>query len=88
VPDVLSMGGETKIGFSIVKAIMIQMVAETARRDVYYEMVHILIFPFPIFSVCERADGIISVGALVSVPFIFYETVIVLGVDNCEFIFC
>ena len=88
VPDILGVSCETKISLSIVKSVMVQVVAEAARRDVYYEMVHILIFPFLIFPIGERADGIISVGAFVSVPFIFYETVIVFRINYCKFFFC
>lgn len=88
VPDVLIVSGDAKIGLSIVQAVMIQVVAEAASLDVYYEMVYILIFPFQVFSVGERADGVISIGAFVSVPFVFYETVIVFGTDYCKFFFC
>ena len=56
--DVLGERGWSEIGFAIVETIVIDVVGETAGRDIDDEMMHILVLSFPVPAGSEGADGI------------------------------
>jgi len=82
VPDVLCVRGGAEVGLAIVEAIVVDVVAKHAGRDVDHEMVHLEVFAFFLLAVGQRVDGVPGVRALVGVPFDPAETVVVFGIDD------
>ena len=84
VPDVLGAGRGAEVSFSVVKAIVVDVVAVTVRREIQYEVVHTHIFTGFLFAICKGADGIAGVGAFVEVPFVSAYPVVVFRVNDGE----
>ena len=84
VPDVLGAGRGAEVSFSVVKAIVVDVVAVTVRREVQYEVVYAHIFPGFFFAICKGADGITGVCAFVEVPFVSAYAVVVFRVNDGE----
>ena len=82
VPDVLSMGRGAKVGLSIVKAIMVDVVAVQAIREVKDEFVHTRIFPLLFFAVRQGPDGVKGVDTFADVPFELSQPVVIFGVND------
>jgi len=84
VPDVLCVRGGSEVGLAIVEAVMVDVVAKHAGRDLDHEMVHLEVLAFFLLAVGQRVDGVPGVRALLGVPFDPVEPVVVLGIDDGE----
>lgn len=85
MPDILRPAGRAEIGLSIIQAIVIYMVAIHPRQHGNHQVVHLQISSRLFFAVGERVNGVKGVDALVGVPFIFLQTVVILRINDGEF---
>jgi len=84
VPDVLHVSRRTKIGLSIVQAIVVDVVAEQSFRNVNNEIVHIGIFAVLLFVHRYVTDGVKGGWAFAGIPFVSFQASVILGVNNGE----
>lgn len=84
VPDVLRVRRGAEVGLTIVKAVMVDVVAEHAGRDSDDQMVHLEVPAFFFLAVGQRVHGVPGVRALVGVPFDPAKPVVVFGIDEGE----
>lgn len=85
MPDVLGLSGGAEVSFSVVEAIVVDVVGVEVRWEVEDKVVHTEVFAFFFFAVCEGVDGIAGVSADVEVPFVFAYSVEIIGVNDGEF---
>jgi len=82
MPDVLGVSRRTKIGLSIVQAIIVDVVGKHPIWDVDDEIVHICVFAVLIFEHRYVADGVKGGWAFAGIPFVSFQTLVILGVNN------
>jgi len=85
VPDILRPAGRAEISLSIIQAIVIYVVAIHPRRHVNHQVVHLQISSRLFFAVGERVNGVKGMDALVGVPFIRTQALVVLRINDGEF---
>ncbi len=88
VPDVLSACYCAEVGPAIVQAVVVDVVAEHAIRNINNKIVHIGVFSRLFFAICERVYGIAGAGAFAEVPFVLHQPVVIFGVNYGEFASC
>jgi len=86
VAVVLGAGRGAEVRLSIVEAVMIDVVNDTARGDFYYTAVHVN--GGRVFSCRGVALGVKSVAVLSNVPFVFAEPIVIFGVNDGKLALC
>jgi hypothetical protein len=74
------MCAKAEITLSIVETIAIYMVNNQTFRGMHNPAVHTNPMPFSAYT----AKGVKSVSILLTAPFVFYEVLVIIGVDYCE----
>ena len=87
VVTVLQTSCRPDIGFSIVQAVMINVVHYEMVRRLYYFAVHLNILHL-VFSQMNLSAGIKSVSALHGMPFVLIQSLEILRIDDGVFALC
>lgn len=82
VPDILGVCCGPQVRLAIVQAVVIDMVAEHPVRDVDNKVVHLNIFSGCVFAVGQRVNGVPCVRALVGVPFVLHQALVISRIDD------
>jgi len=85
MPDVLGVSRRTKIGLSIVQAIIVDVVGKHSVSDVDDEIVHICVFSVLLFEHRYVTDCVKGGWAFAGIPFVSFQTLVILGVNNGKF---
>ena len=85
VPDVLVGRCRAQIRLAVVQAVMVDVVAAHAVRDIDNQVVHIGVSSRLFFAVGQGADGVPCVHTFLCVPFIPAQAFIIFRVDDGEF---
>ena len=86
---VLSSGGESEVGLSVVEAVVVNMVDEQAGGVVHYLAVHVNIFGLSIFTERGVSLGVKSgCDTFCIVPIIIYQARVIFGVNDGKFSAC
>ena len=85
VAVVLCAGGETEVGFSIVKAVEIYVVNHKTVRDIYYLAVHTNRASPCVLSDVGVAFGVKGAAIFRGKPFGPAEPIVIVGVNDGEF---
>ncbi|OHB80330.1 MAG: hypothetical protein A2Z25_00355 [Planctomycetes bacterium RBG_16_55_9] len=83
-PDVLGVRGDAEVDLAIVEAVVVDVIAKHAGRDVDDQVVHLEVFAFFLFAVGERVDGVPGVATPVGVPFELSQPGVVFRIDEGE----
>jgi hypothetical protein len=86
VAVVLGTACGAQVRFSIVEAIMVYVVNDAAGRDFYYTAVHVNGGRY--FSCGGVALGVKCIAVFGNVPFVFTESFVIFGVNNCKHALC
>ena len=83
--DILGAGCRTEVRLSVIEAVMIDMVNDKTRRNFYYLSVHVN-SGFLVFFTGDFTPGVKGVDTFADVPFELSQAVVILGVNNGEFV--